>query len=83
MIKKLTLITILLLGNIAFSQEPKLVEKYLFATLKGKIDDKYDITMNIKISNVRYSWTGRISGELSGHYHSYIEKKYWFLWTHR
>ena len=28
MIKKLTLITILLLGNIAFSQEPKLIEKY-------------------------------------------------------
>ena len=30
MIKKLTLIMILLLVNIAFSQEPKLVEKYLF-----------------------------------------------------
>ena len=69
MYRKLTLITILLLGNIAFSQEPKLIEKYLFATLKGKIDGKYDITMNIKISDVRYSWTGEISGDLSGNYH--------------
>ena len=68
MIKKLTLITILLLGNIAFSQEPKLVDKYLFATLKGKIDDRYDITMNIKIS-ISYSWTGEISGYVSGNYH--------------
>lgn len=68
MIKKLTLITILLLGNIAFSQEPKLIEKYLFATLKGKIDDRYDITMNIKIS-ISYSWTGEISGYVSGNYH--------------
>ena len=42
MIRKLTLITILLLGNIAFSEEPKLIEKYLFATLKGKIDDRYE-----------------------------------------
>ncbi|WP_432633861.1 hypothetical protein [Brachyspira sp.] len=69
MIKKLTIITILLLGNVAFSQEPKLTQKYLFATLKGKIDDKYDITMNIKISGVSYSWTGEISGYLSGNYH--------------
>ena len=68
MIKKLTLITILLLGNIAFSQKPKLVDKYLFATLKGKIDDRYDITMNIKIS-ISYSWTGEISGYVSGNYH--------------
>ena len=69
MIKKLTLITILLLGNIAFSQEPKLIEKYLFATLKGKIDDRYDITMNIKISKVSYSWTGETSGYVSGNYY--------------
>ena len=69
MIKKLTLITILLLGNIAFSQEPKLIEKYLFATLKGKIDDRYDITMNIKISRVSYSWTGETSGYVSGNYY--------------
>ena len=69
MYKKLTLITILLLGNIAYSQEPKLIEKYLFATLKGKIDDRYYITMNIKISGVSYSWTGGISGDLSGNYH--------------
>lgn len=75
MIKKLTLITILLLGNIAFSQEPKLIEKYLFATLKGKIDDKYDITMNIKISGVSYSWIGEISGDLSGNYHYDIFEK--------
>lgn len=69
MIKKLTLITILLLGNIAFSQEPKLVDKYLFATLKGKIDDRYDITMNIEISKVSYSWTGETSGYVSGNYY--------------
>ncbi|WP_432633548.1 hypothetical protein [Brachyspira sp.] len=69
MIKKLTLITILLLGNIAFSQEPKLTRKYLFATLKGKIDDKYDITMNIKIYDVSYSWTGEISGNVRGNYY--------------
>ena len=69
MIKKLTLITILLLGNIAFSQEPKLVEKYLFATLKGKIDGRYDITMNIKISDVSHSWTGETSGYVSGNYY--------------
>ena len=69
MIKKLTLITILLLGNIAFSQEPKLIEKYLFATLKGKIDDRYDITMNMKISRVSYSWTGETSGYVSGNYY--------------
>ena len=69
MIKKLTLITILLLGNIAFSQEPKLVDKYLFATLKGKIDGKYDITMNIEISKVSYSWTGEISGYVNGNYY--------------
>ena len=75
MIKKLTLITILLLGNIAFSQEPKLIEKYLFATLKGKIDGKYDITMNIKISGVSYSWIGEISGDLSGNYHYDIFEK--------
>ena len=68
MIKKITLITILLLGNIAFSQEPKLTDKYLFATLKGKIDDKHDITMNIKIS-ISYSWTGEMSGYVSGNYH--------------
>ena len=75
MIKKLILITILLLGNIAFSQEPKLTQKYLFATLKGKIDGKYDITMNIKISGVSYSWTGEISGEVSGNYHYDIFEK--------
>ena len=69
MIKKLTLITILLLGNIAFSQEPKLVDKYLFATLKGKIDDRYDITMNIEISKVSYSWTGEITGYVNGNYY--------------
>ena len=69
MIKKITLITILLLGNIAFSEEPKLVEKYLFATLKGKIDGRYDITMNIKISDVSHSWTGKTSGEVSGNYY--------------
>ena len=68
MIKKLTLITILLLGNIAFSQEPKLVEKYLFATLKGKIDDKYDITINIQIFDV-YSLTAGMTVELTGNYH--------------
>ena len=75
MIKKLTLITILLLGNIAFSQEPKLTRKYLFASLKGKIDGKYDITMNIKISGVSYSWTGEISGQVSGNYHYDIFEK--------
>lgn len=69
MIKKLTLMTILLLGNIAFSQEPKLTEKYLFATLKGKINDRYDITMNMKISRVSYSWTGETSGYVSGNYY--------------
>ena len=69
MIKKITLITILLLGNIAFSQEPKLTEKYLFATLKGKIDDRYDITMNMKISSVSYSWTGEITGYVNGNYY--------------
>ena len=69
MIKKITLITILLLGNIAFSQEPKLTDKYLFATLKGKIDGRYDITMNIKISDVSHSWTGKTSGEVSGNYY--------------
>ena len=68
MIKKLTLITILLLGNIAFSQEPKLIEKYLFATLKGKIDDRYDITMNIQIFDV-YSLAGGMTVELTGNYH--------------
>ena len=67
MIKKLTLITILLLGNIAFSQEPKLVDKYLFATLKGKIDDKYDITMNIQIFDV-YSLAGGMTTEIMGNY---------------
>ena len=69
MIKKITLMTILLLGNIAFSQEPKLTDKYLFATLKGKIDGRYDITMNIKISDVSHSWTGETSGEVSGNYY--------------
>ena len=69
MIKKITLMTILLLGNIAFSQEPKLTDKYLFATLKGKIDGRYDITMNIKISDVSHSWTGKTSGEVSGNYY--------------
>ena len=69
MIKKLTLITILLLGNVAFSQEPKLIEKYLFATLKGKIDDRYDITMNIEISKVSYSWTGEVTGYIIGNYY--------------
>ena len=72
MIKKFTLITILLLGNIAFSQEPKLIEKYLLATLKGKIDGKYDITMNIQIFDV-YSLAGGITDgitvELTGNYH--------------
>ena len=68
MIKKITLITILLLGNIAFSQEPKLVEKYLFATLKGKIDDKHDITMNIQIFDV-YSLAGGMTVELTGNYY--------------
>ena len=68
MIKKLTLITILLLGNIAFSQEPKLLEKYLFATLKGKIDDRYDITMNIQIFDV-YSLAGGMTVKLTGNYH--------------
>ena len=68
MIKKLTLITILLLGNIAFSQEPKLIEKYLFATLKGKIDDRYDITMNIQIFDV-YSLASGMTTEIMGNYH--------------
>ena len=68
MIKKITLITILLLGNIAFSQEPKLLEKYLFATLKGKIDDRYDITMNIQIFDV-YSLAGGMTVKLTGNYH--------------
>lgn len=36
--------------------------------MKGKIDDRYDITMNIKIS-ISYSWTGEISGYVSGNYH--------------
>ena len=79
MIKKLTLITILLLGNIAFSQEPKLIEKYLFATLKGKIDGKYDITMNIEISKVSYSWTGEISGYVNGNYYYDIFEKNIYL----
>ena len=79
MIKKLTLITILLLGNIAFSQEPKLVDKYLFATLKGKIDDKYDITMNIEISKVSYSWTGEVTGYIIGnYYYDIFEKNIYF-----
>ena len=73
MIKKLTLITILLLGNIAFSQEPKLIEKYLFATLKGKIDDRYNITMDMKISSVSYSCTGEITGYVNGNY--YYDKR--------
>ena len=68
MIKKITLITILLLGNIAFSQEPKLIEKYLLATLKGKIDDKYNITMNIQIFDVN-SLTKGTTTELTGNYH--------------
>ena len=68
MIKKLTLITILLLGNIAFSQELKLTDKYLFATLKGKIDGKYDITMNIQICDV-YSLAGGMTVGLRGNYH--------------
>ena len=68
MIKKITLITILLLGNIAFSQEPKLTDKYLFATLKGKIDDKHDITMNIHISDVNSLSKGTTT-ELTGNYH--------------
>ena len=41
----------------AVGKEPKLTDKYLFATLKGKIDDKHDITMNINIY-ISYSWTG-------------------------
>ena len=40
MIKKLTLITILLLGNIAFSQEPKLIEKYFYGTKQDYINNK-------------------------------------------
>lgn len=79
MIKKLTLITILLLGNIAFSQEPKLVDKYLFATLKGKIDGKYDITMNIEISKVSYSWTGEVTGYIIGNYYYDIFEKNIYL----
>ena len=79
MIKKLTLITILLLGNIAFSQEPKLVDKYLFATLKGKIDDRYDITMNIEISKVSYSWTGEVTGYIIGNYYYDIFEKNIYL----
>lgn len=79
MIKRLTLITILLLGNIAFSQEPKLVDKYLFATLKGKIDGKYDITMNIEISKVSYSWTGEITGYIIGNYYYDIFEKNIYL----
>lgn len=79
MIKKLTLITILLLGNIAFSQEPKLIEKYLFATLKGKIDDRYDITMNIEISKVSYSWTGEVTGYIIGNYYYDIFEKNIYL----
>lgn len=79
MIKKLTLITILLLGNIAFSQEPKLIEKYLFATLKGKIDGKYDITMNIEISKVSYSWTGEVTGYIIGNYYYDIFEKNIYL----
>ena len=79
MIKKLTLITILLLGNIAFSQEPKLTEKYLFATLKGKIDDRYDITMNIEISKVSYSWTGEVTGYIIGNYYYDIFEKNIYL----
>ena len=68
MYKKLTLIIILLLGNIAYSQEPKLIEKYLFATLKGKIDGKYDITINIQIFDV-YSLAVGMTVELTGNYH--------------
>ena len=68
MIKKLTLIIILLLGNIAFSQEPKLTDKYLFATLKGKIDDKYNITMNIQIFDVNSLSKGTTT-EITGNYH--------------
>ena len=79
MIKKLTLITILLLGNVAFSQEPKLVDKYLFATLKGKIDDRYDITMNIEISKVSYSWTGEVTGYIIGNYYYDIFEKNIYL----
>lgn len=79
MIKKLTLITILLLGNIAFSQEPKLIEKYLFATLKGKIDGKYDITMNIEISKVSYSWTGEVTGYIIENYYYDIFEKNIYL----
>ena len=50
------------------SQEPKLVEKYLFATLKGKIDGKHDITINIQISDVN-SLTNGATAELTGNYH--------------
>ena len=78
MIKKLTLITILLLGNIAFSQEPKLIEKYLFATLKGKIDGKYDITMNIQIFDV-YSLAGGMTTEIMGNYYYDIFEKNIYL----
>lgn len=37
--------------------------------MKGKIDDRYDITMNIEISKVSYSWTGETSGYVSGNYY--------------
>lgn len=80
MIKKLTLIIILSLGFIACLQnyevsgkEPKLVEKYLFATLKGKIDDKHDITMNIQISDVNSLAVG-MAVWLTGNYYDKFGK---------
>ena len=75
MIKKLTLIITLILGLIACSQnyevsgkEPKLTEKYLFATLKGKVDGKHDITMNIQISDVNSLAVG-MAVLLTGNYY--------------
>ena len=77
MIKKLTFIITFIFGLIACSQnldyevsgkEPKLTEKYLFATLKGKIDGKHDITMNIQIFDVNSLAVG-MTVWLAGNYY--------------
>ena len=56
------------------SQEPKLTQKYLFAALKGKIDGKHDITINIQISDVNSLINGA-TAELTGNYHYDIFEK--------
>ena len=47
--------------------------------MKGKIDGKYDITMNIEISKVSYSWTGEVTGYIIGNYYYDIFEKNIYL----